>query len=59
MCCHPQVSVSLVIVSGLLLAQCEGGDPCFHPLITALLPWALHHRHAIRVPVQVGGTCLT
>jgi hypothetical protein len=25
----------------------------FMPLLHALLPWAMHHRHAVRVPVQV------
>ena len=48
-----QVMVSVVVVSSLLAKIHGPGQPCFMPLIQALLPWALHHRHAIRVPVQV------
>lgn len=33
-----------------------GPQSCqFMPLLRTLLPWGLHHRHAVRVPVQVRG----
>lgn len=32
------------------------GAPLFMRVLLAVLPWALHHRHSVRVPVQVSGT---
>lgn len=57
----PQVSVSTVIVAlyCLLEETLQGGGSGRSRLYTetleALLPWALHTRHAVRVPVQVWG----
>lgn len=49
-----QTTVSVIIlVLFLLLESGPQGSPHFMPLLRALLPWALHHRHAVRVPVQV------
>lgn len=53
-----QVSVSVVVVSALLLLAPDGScGPAaperFVSLVRALLPWALHHRHAVRITAQV------
>jgi hypothetical protein len=53
------VTVSVIILVLFLLLESQGptapdgSDSHFMALLTALLPWALHHRHAVRVPVQV------
>jgi hypothetical protein len=49
-----QVTVSVIIlVLFLLLESGPGASPHFMTLLRALLPWGMHHRHAVRVPVQV------
>jgi hypothetical protein len=50
-----QVTVSVIILVLFLLLESGPGEnqPHFMPLLRVLLPWALHHRHAVRVPVQV------
>eukprot|EP00879_Flechtneria_rotunda_P025895 GHRR01027550.1.p1 GENE.GHRR01027550.1~~GHRR01027550.1.p1 ORF type:complete len:512 (+),score=171.74 GHRR01027550.1:324-1859(+) len=49
-----QVTVSVVIIVLFLLLELQpGSSPHFMPLLKAVLPWALHHRHAVRIPVQV------
>lgn len=60
-CC--QVSVSTVVVALLVLltslpkpgggSGSAGTGEAYLDLMQALVPWALHHRHAVRVPVQV------
>lgn len=45
--------MSVIILGMFVLLQLGPTSPQFMPLLRALLPWALHHRHAVRVPVQV------
>ncbi len=45
--------MSVVLVSLLLLLEAGPASPRFGTLLSALLPWALHHRHAVRIPAQV------
>jgi hypothetical protein len=53
-----QVTVSVIILGLFTLLELCPRSPLFMPLLRALFPWALHHRHAVRVPVQVGqGLC--
>ncbi|GIL79453.1 hypothetical protein Vretifemale_8781 [Volvox reticuliferus] len=50
-----QVCVSVVIIGSLLLQRqmaTQPAGPLAQQLLEALFPWALHHRHAVRVPVQ-------
>lgn len=60
----PQVSVSVCLVALELVrelrreeAAAQGGIrenvEVADQIMSSLLPWALHHRHAVRVPVQV------
>lgn len=52
--CGLQVTVSVIIVALFLLYEAgPSSSPHFMALLQALLPWAMHHRHAVRVPVQV------
>lgn len=48
-----QATVSTAVVACLLVAEMSAGHAAFLPLLHGLLPWASHHRHAVRVPVQV------
>jgi hypothetical protein len=48
-----QVTVSIIILGMFVLLELGPTSAQFMPLLHALLPWALHHRHAVRVPVQV------
>lgn len=52
-CALMQVTVSIIILGMFVLLELGPDSPQFMPLLHALLPWALHHRHAVRVPVQV------
>lgn len=45
--------MSIIILGMFALLELGPASPHFLPLLHALLPWALHHRHAVRVPVQV------
>ena len=51
-----QVSVSVSLVALHLMTELqreEQGVDLADALTKALLPWSLHHRHAVRVPIQV------
>lgn len=48
-----QVTVSIIILAMFVLLELGPESGQFLPLLHALLPWALHHRHAVRIPVQV------
>jgi hypothetical protein len=48
-----QVTVSIIILGMFVLLELGPSSQHFMPLLHTLLPWAMHHRHAVRVPVQV------
>lgn len=52
-CSVLQVTVSIIILAMFVLLELGPESGQFMPLLHALLPWALHHRHAVRIPVQV------
>lgn len=45
--------MSIIILGMFVLLELGPTSALFMPLLQALLPWALHHRHAVRIPVQV------
>jgi hypothetical protein len=47
----------IILVLFLLLESGPATSPHFMTLLRALLPWGMHHRHAVRVPVQVRVRC--